>query len=76
MKVLSLETATVALGQGVCFLEASNAACDRVSVQASCRGQRPWQVIELFILELGRTVLIPGGASNKLKRQGGSKTAR
>ena len=43
-----------------------------VSVLAACRGLSPWQVIQLFTSELGRTISLPMEASNKLKRPGGS----
>jgi len=42
---------------------------------AACRGLSPWQVIELFTSELGRAMLFPLEASNKLKRQGGGMAA-
>jgi hypothetical protein len=47
----------------------------KASMSAACRGLSPWQVIELFTSELGRAMLLPTKASNKLERQGGSMAA-
>jgi hypothetical protein len=44
------------------------------SVTATCRGLRPWRVIRGFTAELGRAMSFRMEASNKLKRQGGSRT--
>jgi len=38
-----------------------------VSVSAACRGLSPWQIIQLFASELGRTISFPTEASNKLR---------
>ena len=39
------------------------------SVPATCRGRRPWRVIQRFTTELGRTISFPKEASNEPKRQ-------
>jgi len=39
------------------------------SVPATCRGRRPWRVIQGFTAELGRTISFPKEASNEPKRQ-------
>ena len=67
----SPEICLIALGQGFLHPEARNVVRDLASVSASCRGRRPWRVIQRFTVELGRAMLFSNEASNKLKRQGG-----
>ena len=66
----------IAQGQGIHDLEASNDACEKGEHAESCRGLRPWQVIQRITSELGRAVPYPKGATDKLKRQGGGMAAR
>jgi hypothetical protein len=39
------------------------------SVSATCRGRRPWRVIQGFTTELGKAISFPKEASNEPKRQ-------
>ena len=59
VKVCSPEISNIARGQGFRLLEASNATSINGEHVATRRGQSPWQAIELFIAELGRTMLLP-----------------
>ncbi len=80
VKVLSPEITNVTLGQGFHVLEAGSAACVKGEHVGGVSGSEPiWacmgQAIELFTSELGRAMLFPLEASNKLKKQGGGMTA-
>jgi len=72
VKVFSPVIINIAQGQGFHCLEARLLHALRVSMSAACRGLSPWQVIQLFTSELGRTISFLTEASNKLKRRGGS----
>ena len=63
--------AIIAMGQGFHFLEASSVLRAKGERNATCRGLSPWQVIQRITLELGRSLLLPTGASNKPKKRGG-----
>ena len=71
VKVLSPEIVIIAMGQGFHFLEASSVLRAKGERNATCRGLSPWQVIQRTTLELGRSLLLPKEATNKLKKRGG-----